>query len=98
MTNRKPPRTAFGAAYKDLKKGENPYLVGVALAGAILVIAVVILLAALITLGAWNLGVVVVVAACGAHIGKITLGTAIFVNFALGIIQRVLHAPTVSQS
>lgn len=68
----------------------------VLLALALLVLfPIIVAISALITMLAWNLGVVALVAAAGGSVGKIGFITAIFVNFAIGIVARIFR-PTVT--
>lgn len=52
------------------------------------------LLSALITKIAWNYGVVAIVAACGGHVAKISLVTALCFNIAWGIVTRPFRRMT----
>lgn len=69
-------------------------------AGALVVVGVVLLIAAVIGLGgvitmlAWNLGVVTIAAACGASVGEIGFVTAIFANIAISILGRIVNGST----
>lgn len=81
MTNRYTKRT-----------GSDDGLGRLLLALVILVLLpIIILIGGLITMLAWNLGVVALVAAAGGTVGKIGLITAIFVNFAIGIVARIFR-------
>lgn len=53
----------------------------------IAILAVVVVLSALITMWAWNFGVVVIVAACGGGIAKIGFWAAFWANVALGVVR-----------
>lgn len=55
---------------------------------------IVVILSGLLTLLAWNVGVVAIVAACGGAVAKIGLGTAICANIALGIVGRIFRGPS----
>lgn len=90
MTQRKyngftPPRPGAG-----LKKGDGPAgcLVGLLF---LLVLVAVVILSGLLTLLAWNVGVVGIAAATGGSVGKISLGIAICVNIAIGIVARIFR-------
>lgn len=77
------------AAAKAKRRKEAWTKVAVALgglAGALLGV----LFVGVITMFAWNVGVVGVVAASGGAVGKIGLLTAIAANFAIGIVARIV--------
>lgn len=48
-------------------------------------------LGALLTMLAWNLGVVAIVAACGGHVAHIGFWTALFANIAIGVVGRIFR-------
>lgn len=56
---------------------------------ALVLFVVIVVLFALLTQFAWNVGVVALVAACGGSVAKIGFWTAVAVNIALGIIARI---------
>jgi uncharacterized membrane-anchored protein len=61
-------------------------------------IAGIIALGGLLTLLAWNYGVVAIAAACGASVAKIGFGTAICLNLAIGVVGRIFRrAPATTQ-
>lgn len=63
-------------------------LVGVFVIG---IIGLAVVLGGLLTLLAWNVGVVGIVAAAGGSVGKIGLGIAICANIAIGIVGRIFR-------
>lgn len=81
------PPSAASRKKNDLTGGEWCLLVGLGL----LAFAALIVLSGLLTLVAWNVGVVGIVAAAGGSAGKITLGIAICANIAIGIVSRIFR-------
>lgn len=63
-------------------------------AAAIAFIGFFAALFAVVTLVAWNVGVVAAVSAFGGTVAKITLLQAFCINLALGVIRRFLRRPT----
>lgn len=51
----------------------------------------IVALGGLITMLAWNYGVVALAAACGSAVAKIGFGTAICVNLAVGVLNRIFR-------
>ena len=85
------------AAAKKRRRKNAAESVVVGTLGAVVVIGIVLVVAALsavLTMLAWNLGVVAIVAAAGGHVGEIGLVTAFFANVALGILRRILAPST----
>jgi uncharacterized membrane protein YkgB len=70
------------------KKAAAYTMAGLIVASAL---AVLVALAALLTLLAWNVGVVAVAAALGLTVGKISFWAALGLNVVLGIIQQTIH-------
>lgn len=48
----------------------------------------------LITMFAWNVGVVALVAACGGEVSRISFLAAVAINFAIGVVRRVFACST----
>lgn len=65
---------------------------------AVVAVAVLFTLVGLITLGAWNIGVVGAAAALGAKVATINLWTAIWVNVVMGVIARPFRATVNNQA
>lgn len=100
MTN---PRRARIA--RDLKSRANkldgPVEWAAAAIGVLLLIVLFLVivgafavLGGLITMVAWNYGVVPIVAASGGAVAKISLLTGISANIAIGVISRIFRGPT----
>lgn len=101
MTN---PRRARIA--RDLKSRANkldgPVEWAAAAIGVLLLIVLFLVivgafavLGGLITMVAWNYGVVPIVAASGGAVAKISLLTGISANIAISIVGRIFHRPSV---
>lgn len=95
-----PPRAAarnFGTSTRSkIGRANGPAEVAAAiLVGGLVVAAVVgligliVVLSGLLTLLAWNVGVVGIAAALGSQVSTISLGVAICANFAIAIIGRI---------
>jgi hypothetical protein len=67
---------------KNLSGGEGVAVV----IGVILMFVAVVVLGALFTMLAWNVGLTALVAACGGHIGNIGFWAAVGINIVWGII------------
>jgi hypothetical protein len=87
-------RSAYNRRPRGSSTGADIAVGAIVVALIIAIIAAVVLLSGLITLLAWNVGVVGIAAALGATVGKISLGIAICANFAIGIIGRIFHGPS----
>jgi len=64
---------------------------GAVIAWGIVAVIAIVLIAGLVTLFAWNTGVVAALGAFGVAVGKVTFVEAIAINFAIGVIGRVFR-------
>lgn len=71
---------------------ENILVALIAVPVVVVAVAVIFALAGLVTLGAWNIGVVGAAAALGAKVATINLWTAIWVNVVMGVIANPFRA------
>lgn len=92
-TSRIPPRAPARKKYRP-RKSDSPWVTGLVISFCILLFVAIVVLSGLLTMLAWNIGVVGIAAALGATVGKISLGIAICANIAIGIIGRIFHGPT----
>lgn len=77
-------------------KSNSIGIIALGVTAAAVLVAAIVALAALITMLAWNLGVVALVAATGNSVGTIGFVTAIFVNMAIGVVSRIFRSPSVT--
>lgn len=96
-----------GVAFKHVLDGIGSPVLTVVVGGllVLLTLAFVVgcfVLGGLVTMLAWNLGVVAIVAACGGTVAKIGLLTGIFTNIALNIVSRLIrgkyHNPEITEA
>lgn len=82
------------AATKRKRKSLTENILLGLIAGVLFIVfvAVILALAGLVTLGAWNIGVVGAAAALGAKVATINLWTAIWVNVVMGVIANPFRA------
>lgn len=74
------------------KEARDKFFAGLLVAAVIIVlVAALVILCGLITMLAWNYGVVALVAACGGSVSKIGLITAVCANLAIGVISRIFR-------
>jgi hypothetical protein len=67
---------------------------GLVVAAVVGLIGLIVVLSGLLTLLAWNVGVVGIAAALGTKVATISLGVAICANFAISVISRIFRGPT----
>lgn len=79
------------ARLRRKSRRENIIVGTLAVLGGLALVAGVVILSGLITMLAWNIGVVGIVSACGGAVGKISLGIAICANLAIGIASRLFR-------
>ncbi len=87
------------AAVRRKKERRLEILAGFGIAVAlVVVIAAIIVASGVLTMLAWNIGVVGLVAATGGSISKISLGVAICVNLAIGVLGRIFRPAQINAS